>query len=216
MTQAEVLIAVKEELNRPVDDDKFPPGRIYRSMTRITRRLRNFIAIAEPELIDKVESSVSANDATGQEYDLAVIPVGGVRVFTPPGPPGGIEILPSHLGKGHGFVLAGLTVRLEIARVYSPGLYVRYVEPIAAITATVPSGGALNTLLPDFFHDALILGVAWDMASTPNSNMNAAELKGKFDDEFAEIKKQRRMKMPARPLNDAADAETQWYVGMAK
>lgn len=208
MTATELRDAVKAHLNRPADDDKFPPAAIWRSLTRVGRLIRREFALWDPELIDR-EETVAPADATGETYVLAKDPIGAIRVFAPPGYLGGIEIEPGDYGAGYGFVLAGQALRLAVPRVYTPGLFVKYV---ADIDAPMGEGVDPGDLLPAWAHDCWALGSAARLARMPGSRINYAPLEEDFQGELADLRRQRKMRHSTTAV--PRDDERPWYQGM--
>lgn len=207
MTTPELLIRTRGALNRPADDDKFPDPQVYNALSDAARELRREIGLFEPTAID-VEKIRPPADSTGSTYELEEIPQAGLRVFTPPGPVGGTEIFPTDFGQDYGYILAGKTIRLVTPRIYSPGLYVRYVP----VTPAVGEGADADQVLPEWAHTAWFLSAAVRLAVTPGSRINVQPIKALYDNEWGEVRRQRKMKAPAFMPEESLPA---WYEGMA-
>jgi len=210
VTIADLVIRVRNKLNRPADDDRFPVDEIHAAVEDTARQLRREVALFEPELIITTEEGVAPDDATGATYTLAAIPEGGLRIFSPPGFVRGLEIFPADFGEPDGYVVSGRVIRMVTPRVFTPGIYARYV----GTTPTIDGDVDLDAdVLPSFMHPALMLGASERLARTPGSRINADEIGAEFAKEWLEVKRQRKMLAPAIEPHGGGDVP--WWRGIA-
>lgn len=163
MNTDEMVTRVKDELlNRPDEDDLFLfPDDYYSALTRSARYYYKQVAGHYTDLL-YVTQVVTSSDG-GESYDLPDDHFGEMEIWLPPGPPRGamlVNVLPD-AGR-LGFYTEGRKIRLTVARLYTPGLYVRWVP---ATVATL--NDSRNSPLPSYCDEAVCLRAAYEMAKRP-------------------------------------------------
>lgn len=165
MTTSDAIDRLKEELNRPSDDDLFDdPGDYHTALTRSQAYWYRQVSSHYPSLLlqNHTDNPISSNDG-GRTYPLGGDHLGQLDVWTPPGPPQGRVLLPAvPEATRQGFYVEGTDLKLTFERDYDPGIYVRW------IPADPPDiDGSNDPALPTYFDDALIYRAAFYMASKP-------------------------------------------------
>jgi hypothetical protein len=163
MTTDERVTYIRDELlNRPSEDDLFTsPTSFYDALTRAANHYYQKVAAHFPELLYQTETVTS--DADGDTYTLSDDHIGELEVWAPPGPPSGRQlsnVLPD--SGAFGFYIEGRDLRLTHARVYSPGLYIRWVP--ATVT---PLDATTASPLPLYCEEAECLHAAYLLSKKP-------------------------------------------------
>ena len=184
MNGKQLAEAVRQELNRPDDDDILDPvGNLiqyYDALTRERDQLRRKVATHAHHLL-VVEVTVAAVNSTGETYLLTDDHLGELQIFAPPGPRTGRRIYPGSPGMAdERFWMEGRVVRMTLPRVYTPGIYVRWV-PATADAIEVSSTGSG---LPVFCDDYLIAGAAARLARRPGLGVDFRVFEEKRDEEW--------------------------------
>lgn len=193
MNGTELKEEVRTELNRPPADDLFDPagdGALYYSaLTWALKELRKKVGLHYPGLIRETDT-LSAADSAGETYLLTDDHLGELELYTPPGVRRGNRIYPGSPGQGRqGFWTQGRTIYLSTPKVYTPGLYVRWVP----VTPTVPTSGgsqavidanATGTGLPAYTDRYLIFSTCRDLAQRPGSNIDFRVFERRMDEEW--------------------------------
>jgi hypothetical protein len=184
MTPQEIIDQAKIEMNRPPVDDLFDPGSddaLYLvALTRVRDRARQKIAQHGPWVLLEESTAITPEDATGETYDLGDDWFAGLEVWTPPGVDNGRRIYPGFPGMAaERFWIQGQILHLTIPKVFSPGLYLRW---IPATPPAVTLGG--ETSLPLFMDWYLLYEMCALMASRPGSGLDAVQFRGQARDEW--------------------------------
>jgi hypothetical protein len=162
VTTPEATERLREALNRPQDDDLFVyPDEYYTALSKAQRYYYRQIAQHAPELL-YVTTTITTADS-GRTYDLDADHYGEIELWAPPGPPTGDLIYPSlPEQRRYGWYIEKQKVKLTVAKVYSPGIYVRYIP-----ANPTDVDGDTDPLLPNYFDEALIARAAYGMALKP-------------------------------------------------
>lgn len=149
-------------LNRPTEDDLFTfPTDYYNALTRAANYFRSKVASHFPELF--YETAVVTSNAAGDTYALSDDHMGELEVWLPPGPPSGRQMSNVFPDSGaFGFYVEGRNIRLTRAKVFDPGLYVRWVPQ-----TVTPLDDTHNSPLPLYCEEAEMLYAAYLLAQKP-------------------------------------------------
>jgi len=163
MTATEMAAYIRDELlNRPSEDDLFTyPTSYYAALTTAAKFYRDRIASHHPELLFEIETF--DGDAAGEVYALDDDHMGEMEVWTPPGPPSGYMLSNVLPDSGlHGYYIEGRDIVLTSPRVYTPGLYVRW---IPATFEALDSD--TNSPLPSYCDEMICQRAAYIMSRKP-------------------------------------------------
>lgn len=164
---------VQEELGRPDHDDMFDPdgdgSQYFRALTESLLRLRGKVAEFAPELLYE-ETTVAADDSAGSSYTLTDDWLGELELWTPPGVGRGLRILPGEPARygEQRYWLEGRKAHMAIGRVYTPGIYVRWIpQTVADIDDSSADSG-----MPQYMDRWLIFDAAASLARRPGANLD--------------------------------------------
>lgn len=163
MTTDEMVSRVRSELlNRPDEDDLIVfPDDYYSALSTAERGLRAKIVGHYPELL--YTTAVATTSDGGRTYDLTDDHMGSIEIWTPPGPPSGrllSNVLPE--SRTFGYYHEGRKLVLNYPRVFTPGLYVRWIP-----AEQTPLSATQNSRLPLYCDEAICLNAAYQLASRP-------------------------------------------------
>ena len=182
-TGTELSEDVRRLLNRPDDDDLLDPANdldtYLGELGRARDRARQKIVMHAPNLLYETVT-VGASDAEGTYYTLSDDHLGELQVYAPPGARTGIRIYPGQPGMyDQRFWMEGRNMYLTQPRVYSPGLYVRWI-PATADSVTKTSDSSLSSFM-DWF---LIYDAAAQLAKRPGIGVDFRVFDAMRDEEW--------------------------------
>jgi hypothetical protein len=163
----QLATAVRRELNRPDDDDILDEtgdlGQYYTALTTERDKARGKVVDHAPHLLVE-ETTLTADDGTGETYTLEDDHLGSLELYAPPGPRTGRRIYPGSPGMAEErFWMEGRIIRMTLPRSFSPGLYVRWIP----VTVDAIDSDSTDSGLPLFMDDYLVLATAARLARRP-------------------------------------------------